>query len=144
MKIHLVNTAGGFLIPMDDSDYEKKKRLKIGETYLVEIKQARNIDFHRKFFAMIAMAYAFLPEHLQQHFHNAEGLRAYVTVAAGYTELFFSPKLMEFVEIPKSIAFDKMEQDEFEDLYNSVRAVLDKILTRFISQEEFEHYFLPF
>ena len=65
-------------------------------------------------------------------------------MTAGYSEPFFSPKLQEWVEGPKSIAFDKLDQGEFEELYNQVRSVLDTILAKYITQEEFERNFLPF
>lgn len=45
MKIYLQNTSMG-LIPMADSDYDEKKRLKIGEVYEVSIKLARNYHFN--------------------------------------------------------------------------------------------------
>lgn len=144
MKLHLVNTANGFLLPESDYDYEQKLHLKVGETYSADIHLVRNAEFHRKYFKMIRTAWDYLPEALQYFFHNSEGFRKHVEITAGYYEPFFSPRLQEWVEGPKSIAFDKLDQGEFEKLYNRVRAVLDSILTKYISQEEFEKNFLSF
>lgn len=144
MKLHLVNTANGFLVPESDYDYAQKLHLKVGETYAVDIKPDRNADFHRKYMKMLRTAWEFLPEPAQYFFHNVDGFRKHVEITAGYCEPFFSPTLQEWVDGPKSIAFDKLDQAEFETLYNEVRGVLDSILTRYISQEEFEKYFLPF
>lgn len=140
MKLHLINTAQGFLIPESDVDYDEKRHLKIGETYCADIKLVRNSEFHRKYFKMISVAWNCLPLHMQYFFHSSEGLRKYSEVAAGYSEPFFSSKLGEWVDAPRSIAFDKMDQAEFENLYTDVRRVLDAILAKYITQEEFDKF----
>lgn len=144
MKIHLVNTARGLLVPDSDADYEAKQKLKVGEVYTAEIKLARNYGFHRKFFALINCAWEFLDEKQTNGFRTVENFRKYVEVAAGYCEPFYSPKLKRWVEIPKSIAFDKMDQAEFEDLYARVRDVIDRILSHYVSREEFERVLMSF
>lgn len=138
MKLSLVNTISGFLIPETDEDYKNKLHLGIGETYIAEIKLVRNPEFHRKYFKMIATAWALLPEAVQTYFRSSEGLRKYAEVAAGYCEPFFSPSRGEWLEVPKSIAFDKLEQADFEKLYVGVRTVLDAVVTRYVSEEEFK------
>lgn len=144
MKMHLVNTSSGFLVPETDYDYAQKLNLKVGETYSVEIKLARNTDHHRKYFKMINLAWEYLPEPLRYFFHSSEGFRKHCEITAGYYEPLWCTRLGEWVEGPKSIAFDKMDQAEFAELYNKVRAVIDSILTRYISREEFENNFLSF
>lgn len=52
MKLYLLNTREG-LKPMYDEDYDEKKKLKIGEVYEAEIRQPRNLRFHRKYFALL-------------------------------------------------------------------------------------------
>jgi hypothetical protein len=59
-------------------------------------------------------------------------------VAAGFNDVFYSPKLAEWVEIPKSIAFDKMDEAEFRDLYEGVKNVIFKIIGNRVSEAEFE------
>lgn len=144
MKLHLVNTANGFLIPESDYDFAQKLHLKVGETYIADIRPHRNAEFHRKYMKMIRTAWEYLPEPLQYFFRNVDGFRKHIEVTAGYCEPFFSPALQEWVDGPKSIAYDKLDQGEFEQLYTEVRTVLDSILTRYISQEKFEKIFLPF
>lgn len=144
MKIKLVNTSNGFLIPETDEDYDEKKRLKVGETYEAEIKLVRNPRFHRLFFKMIDTAWKFLPERQQAIYRNKEGFRQTVEVTAGYYDTYFSPKEFTWVQIPRSIAYGNMEQKDFEKLYMDVRNVLDQIITRFITQEEFDKYFMKF
>lgn len=143
MKLRLVNTANG-LVPETDYDYEQKQHLKIGEVYTADVHLSRNAEFHRRYFKMIHTAWSFLPEPLRYFFHSEDGFRKHVQMIAGYYEPFFHPRLQEWVDGPKSIAYDKLDQGEFEKLYTQVRTVLDSILTRYISQEEFEKNFLPF
>lgn len=143
MKLRLVNTING-LVPYDDDDFEEKRKLELGEVYEAEIKVCRNLQFHRKARALLNCAWHYLPESKQKGFRTIENFRKYLTVAAGYCEVFFSPKLGQFVEYPKSWAFDKMDNAEFEGLYNGVRGVIDSLLATIVSKEEFDNYLKRF
>ena len=116
MRLLVVSTPRG-LVPLGDDDYEEKKKLKLGQTYSVEVKVARNVDFHRKYFALISYAWEFLNEQETERFRTKENFRKYVEVAAGHCDVIFHPRLQEYVEIPKSISFGKMDNAEFSDLY---------------------------
>ncbi|WP_427910585.1 DUF1367 family protein [Parabacteroides chongii] len=54
--------------PCYDSDYDEKKKLKLGHTYKARITLARNIDFHRKYFQLINTAWAYQNEATTRHF----------------------------------------------------------------------------
>ena len=137
MKLLVVNTPRG-LVPLGDDDYEQKRKLKLGETYSVEVKVVRNVDFHRKYFALIAYAWEFLNE------QETENFRKYIEIAAGHCDVIFHPRLQEFVEIPKSIAFAKMDNTAFSDLYGRVKDVIFSIIGDRITQEEFERLLIDF
>ena len=143
MKLIVVNTPRG-LVPFGDDDYDEKRKLKIGETYTVEVKVARNIDFHRKYFALIAYAWEFLNEQEIATFRNKENFRKYLEVAAGYCDLFYHPRLQEFVEIPKSISFGKMDNTAFSDLYSKVKDVIFSIIGERVGAKEFERLLIDF
>lgn len=144
MRIKVVNTDMG-LRPLFDEDYEKKKALKKGEIYEVTIRVKRNIRFHRKFFALINCSWEYLPERQQEGFRgNVELWRKYVISLAGFCEPFYSPKLREWVEVPRSISFDKMEEYEFNELYNKAKEVIFKIIGKFVSEENFEKELINF
>ena len=132
-----MNTAQG-LKPMYDEDYDEKKRLKIGQVYKARIVVPRNIDLHRKYFSMISCAWDLLTERQREFFGTKESFRKTLQVAAGYCERVFHLRLREWVEVPKSIAFDKMSGDEFEDLYRGVRDVLLRVFLKHITLEQFE------
>lgn len=143
MKLLVVSTPRG-LVPLGDDDYEEKKKLKLGQTYSVEVKVARNVDFHRKYFALISYAWEFLNEQETERFRTKENFRKYVEVAAGHCDVIFHPRLQEYVEIPKSISFGKMDNAEFSDLYKRVKDVIFSIIGNRVSEQEFERLLLDF
>ena len=143
MKLLVINTPRG-LVPLEDDDYEVKKKLKIGETYSVEVKIARNVDFHRKYFSLISYAWEFLDEKEADTFKTKENFRKYLEISAGHCDVIFHPRLQEFVEIPKSISFAKMDNGEFTILYERVKDVIFSIFGNRVSQQEFERLLLDF
>lgn len=143
MKLIVVNTPRG-LVPYGDDDYDQKRKLKIGECYTVDVKVARNIDFHRKYFAMISYSWEFLNEQESERFKTKENFRKYLEIAAGHCEIIYHPKLQEFVEIPKSISFGSMDNTSFNDLYKRVKEVVFSIIGSRVSEAEFERLLLDF
>ena len=144
MKLYLLNTDHG-LFPCTDKDFDEKKKLKIGEVYQVEIKLARNYEFLKKYHKLIAVAWEYQDEKVQEHFHNSkESFRETVQIAAGYTETFYSIKRREWLEKSRSISFESMTEEEFSDLYSRVKDVLFMTFLRHITQEEFEKQLINF
>ena len=137
MELFLMNTAQG-LKPLYDEDYDEKKRLKIGQTYRAKISVPRNVSFHRKYFSMISCAWELLTEKQREFFGAKECFRKTLQVAAGYYERVFSLKHKSWVDAPKSIAFDRMKGDEFEELYRGVREVLLTVFLKHLTIEQFE------
>ena len=117
MKIFVQNTLHG-LIPLFPSDFDSKRKLKIGETYECEIKNPRNIGFHRRFFALINLAHENCSLDMP-----IDAFRRYLTIKAGYFDAYDTPKGVFYDA--KSISFGSMSQDEFENLYSRV---LDKVI----------------
>ena len=143
MKLMVLNTPRG-LVPIGDDDYEEKKKLKLGEIYAVEIKLVRNVDFHRKYFALISYSWEFLTEQEQVTFRSKENFRKYLEISAGHCDIFYHPKLQDFVEMPKSIAFDKMDNAAFSDLYERVKDVIFSLIGERVSRSEFERLLMDF
>ena len=137
MEINLLNTSHG-LIPMYDEDYDEKKKLKIGAIYKVKIKVARNILLHRKYFALINLAWEYQNENIQKLYNNSiEAFRKTIEIAAGHFEPIWNIKANEWQQAPKSISFDTMDNLEFQTLYENVKNVIYTHYLREISQEEF-------
>ena len=124
MKLLVVNQAQGF-VPASDKDYEEKMKLKRGGTYEITIKEFRNPKFHRLYFSLINLAWDFLSESQRAFFkEDVEVFRKTVEVAAGHCEKVYSVARREWLEVPKSIAFDKLSESDFSDLYERVKSVL--------------------
>ena len=120
MKIALVKQLNNSFKIAYDSDYEKCKRLKVGEIYFFEVKKQRNILFHRKFFALINLVFE-----NQEVYSNADDLRYDLTIEAG----FFTRRTNlegDQVKKPKSISFSSMDETEFEQLYDAFLNVVVK------------------
>lgn len=137
MELNLLNMASG-LVPCDDNDYEEKRKLKVGQIYKATIKLNRNYRLHRKYFALINCAWAYQTEQQTAFFHESvDVFRKTVEVAAGHCERVYSIARKEWIDVPKSIAFDKMDEAEFRDLYERVKDVLFAIFLRGVNEEEF-------
>lgn len=118
----LLTRNGDSLIPADYMGTEAIQRMKHGEAVRATVKRTRNVKHHRKFFALLSVVYD-----NQDRYATTEQLLIAVKIATGYyDECMIGPKL---VCIPRSIAFDKMPQDEFEQLYAKA---LELIVTRII------------
>lgn len=137
MELNLLNTAGG-LVPCDDNDYEEKRKLKVGQIYKATIKLNRNYRLHRKYFALINCAWEYQNERQTAFFKGSvEIFRKTMEMAAGHCERVYSIEHKEWRDVPKSIAFDKMDEAEFRDLYERVKDVLFATALRGVSEEEF-------
>lgn len=137
MKIRLVCVAEGFRLETDD-DYELKRQLKIGEVYEATIVRSRNPKFHRLYFQLIRCAWDNLGERWQTFFGNREVFRKTLEVAAGHYEMIYLPSKREWVQVPKSIAFDKLSEEGFSMLYERVKDVLFTFFYNNVEQHEFE------
>ena len=144
MELHLLNTMQG-LKPLYDADYDEKKKLRVGVVYRATIRQPRNIDFHRKYFALINCAWEYQNEQVQEFFHNnVELFRKTVQMSAGFCERVFSIERNEWVDIPTSISFSSMDNVQFQELYSKVFDVLLQVFLKHITREEFDENLINF
>lgn len=133
-SIVLAKAAGGALVPMDQQAIDYLNKLKLGAGVTVEIKRHRNPAFHRKFMALLNLAYeAWEPAEAtykgQVVGKNFDQFRSDITVLAGHYEMAINLR-GETRLTAKSISFASMGQDEFEDLYS---AVVNIVLKRFLT-----------
>lgn len=131
--IHMIRAASG-LVPADPDAAEWLTKVKAGSVVKIKATKMRNWDFHKKFFAMLNVAYDNWDKPvIQTKWGEAHcpfsRFREFITVKAGY----FDPVVLPTGEIrpeAKSISFANMEQEEFDKLYSSaINAVLKHILT---------------
>lgn len=121
MKIYLIKRSDGVFIPAYDSDHENSKKIHAGEMVSCEITRPRNIEFHKKFFALLNMGFD-----NQEFYDNFEDFRAVMILKAGFYHTIKTDK--GIVYMPKSISFAKMDELEFEELYDKMIDVLIKEL----------------
>ena len=139
MKINLVVTEDGFVCATD-KDKEEKKTLKRGTVVECTIKEYRNYKFHKKYFSLINCAWEYLNEEQQQFFYNnKDSFRKTVEISAGHCEPVYNRTRNEWIDMPKSVAFDKMTEAEFSQLYERVKDVLYSLFLTSVNREEFEN-----
>lgn len=122
MKITLIKQLNNTFKIAFDSDFEKIKKIKVGEPLEYEFKKLRNIRFHRKLFALLNMIFE-----NQELYKNIDHLRKDLTIEAGFYDLRVNIHGEEIKEA-KSISFASMSADEFDEYYN---AVLDTVVKYF-------------
>lgn len=138
-EILLVKTQAGLrgMTPEDENARLAFHRMVdgLGEGELVKLKHTcpRLSWKHRKFFAMLTVGFEhWEPVRKRKTYKgrpiekNFEQFRKDVTILAGFYDQAFDLTTNKMTLTAKSIAFDKMEQDEFDQLYNAVANVLLK------------------
>ena len=105
------------LIPEFSTDYDKVAKLRPDTTYKVVITQPRNVGFHRRFFALLNLAFA-----NQDSFINFDEMRAWLTMKAGFYKRVQTPTGEMFQ--PESISFASMDDIEFNEVYKRVMDVI--------------------
>ena len=131
--LSFMRTPAG-LAPADQEASDWFAKVKMGQAVTASVRLPRNGRFHRKFFAMLNVAYANhdWPEVDTQWGKakcSASLFRKYAIVKAGHYEIALTPHGEPRAE-PKSIAWAKMDEAEFSQLYSDV---LDVILREFLT-----------
>lgn len=145
MKLYLMNTEVG-LKPMYDSDFDEKKKLKLGKVYEAYIKTARNYEFHKKYMKLFRISWEILGEKTHSFFRSVENFRKTIEISAGHYEPVYSIERKEWIEQAKSIAFDKLTEEEFQELYERVKDVLWQIIDSkgLVTEENYNKYLRDF
>lgn len=137
MKL-LVTKSNSGLKPSYDSDMEIYVKIPVGETFEIEYKKPRNVKFHRKFFALIKLAFE-----NQEQYKLFDSLRNDLTIEAGYSYEETNFITGQIITKTKSISFASMDEIEFSNLYESVKNVISQWLgiENEAIDEEIEKYF---
>lgn len=136
MEIILSKAPGGYLVPADQQSADELAKLKVGQGVKVTMKRIRNVQHHRKFFALLNLAFdawepavvEFNGEPIKKNFDR---FRNDITVLAGYYEATVNMR-GEVRMVAKSISFGSMDQSEFDKLFSAViDVILQRILTNY-------------
>jgi hypothetical protein len=124
----VVEMVDAGLMPAELRAEEMLAKIGAGEYVIITTRRARKPWYHKKFFALIRLAFehwrpkpvVFCGVEAQK---NEDRFRYDLTIAAGFYDVVLGSDGEATLEA-KSIAFDKMEQGEFEELYNTVANIL--------------------
>ncbi len=129
MRAVLIKTPKGLRgsTPADHEAYSKLKRrierMTPGTWFRMEWAVPRNGQHHRKLFALLALV-----ADNSEIYDTTEKALVAVKLVSGYADPVIDPRTGELTQVPRSIAYDSMDQDEFEQFY---QAAIDGVL-RFI------------
>jgi len=145
MKLRVTCTPRG-LVPIYEEDYEAKKKLKIGEDYVADIKLERNTKFLGKYMTFMKVSFSCLPESVQDEYFGGkwENWRNELELVSGSYEPVFSFVTKKIEHRHKSIAFGNMSEEEFQDLYERVKNYAWSIIGKYVSVEMFEQRLIDF
>lgn len=123
VQINVVR-RGGVLLPAGDDDREALRHVTAGDVWAFTLRKRRNYRLHRKFFALANV----VAEHSSVFDTTAKAVTA-IKLAAGHCDFAPHPLTGELQAVPKSIAFDAMDDAAFSAFYETaVQAVLAHLL----------------
>ncbi len=139
MKLYCRVTSEG-LIPLYDSDLEEKKKLKIGTDVLLEVKKARNIRNHKRYFAMLTLVLDNLTDTVKNRYgiYHTDGFLKQIKEDLGLFNI--TPGgVKDYI----SISFDEMDEFTFRRFFNlSVKLIISKYLP--VTREDIEEEIYKF
>lgn len=121
MDIFLTRTLAG-LAPADAEAKEAVKRWKIGETLKCSVRKPRCYTNHKRYFALLNLTFE-----NQEKYTSFEHFRKAVQIAAGHVDELISLD-GEVLLLPKSIAYDALDEMDFSKVFAETMTVCAKIL----------------
>ena len=133
MKIQLIKVNNTHLAPSLEQDEEVIEKWKTGDILSCDVKKARNLRFHRKFFALMQIVFK-----NQNKYDNLTDLLTEVKLRTGHYEEHLTLKGV-LIYTPKSIAFEKMDDFAFSIFYQKTLDICLKYFCVGSSGQELEH-----
>ena len=130
MEAWIAKTPSGHLVPADDKSRATLREIPAGEIVKVAFKRGRNYENHKRFFSFLQTTFD-----MQEHFTEMEHYRKWITMKAGHYDMIVVPNGTTLFQ-PKSIAFDKMEEDKFKELFSTCIDVFLRELGTGITRDE--------
>lgn len=111
MRVQLRRNSDGLFQPDSEADLDALQSVHVGGVIAGDFKQPRNPGHHRKAFAMLHKLFA-----NQDTFDDFEKFREWMQIAAGIVDTIIGPDGKVYYKV-RSIAWDRMDQSEFEWTY---------------------------
>lgn len=115
-SIQLIKKADGSFVPAFSSDEEETNKIKVGSE--VTVSRSRNPDFHRLVFSLIRLGFS-----NQDTYESFDIYRQIVSMKAGAIN-WIEDKDGNPFPLPKSLAMDAMDQEEFVELFYALLDVI--------------------
>lgn len=139
---------GNMLVPCDDEGLEYVKKLSQGKQVKAKITRPRNLQFHRKYFALLNHAFdCFEPSDVEvpQHLSvrgivpekNRDRFRKDIAILAGYYHATIRVDGEVRIEAD-SISFANMDEDTFAELYEKTITVILKHVLKNYSRDDLD------
>lgn len=130
MQAVFAKAQGQTLVPVDDNAARLVRSLKLGAGISVEASRMRNVRFHRKFFALLRLAFdSWEPQAADFDMMRSgavvpvakdfESFREHVLILAGHCDATYGADGSVRLKA-KSIAFENLDDFEFEEIYKRV------------------------
>lgn len=124
---------GSALVPFDAMSFEEMDSIREGEWVAAKVTRPRNLQHHRKFFALLTILFEAQDKHA-----TVEGLLDEIKIGIGhcnYHKIKIGRTVIDYA-VPRSISFAKMGQEDFDKLYeDSIRYAVRNIITRIAAQD---------
>lgn len=135
MELMLIKSPAGSLVPLGEDQAEQLKRFKAGSVVRCQVSAMRNGQFFRKWWSLVKMAFDLASERMQPMEHRGmtvlpsfDRFRKDLTILAGYYDPVYRYDGSLRLEA-RSLRWDKMSEEEFEQLYSAtIDAILQKVL----------------
>ena len=140
MKVDVLKSPAGALIPASEEASDLLRKIKVGTALSVEIKRIRNYKFHKKMFALFKLAFdVWEPETPQTYKGEAvskdfDRFRKDMTILAGFYKAVYNARGEVRLEA-ESLSFASMAEDRFEKVF---RAVLNVVWNRVLRNAGYE------
>jgi len=136
MKLHWYINDYLQICPASPEDFEIIKKLPKNEVNESQVKKSRNYKFLQKFMVMINKGF----ENTKSNINNIDFYRYVMTLKAGFVD--YIDYNGETIPKAKSVKFDKMDELEFEKLYNAVfsQIIIDTEADETLFRNELESF----
>lgn len=123
-ELIMQKNADGRLMPVDGLSAEVIDTLPIGKPLGVTIKQKRNLKHHKKYWALVAAVWPH-----QGLYPTKRRLSKGLLKAVGHTDDILNLETLDYDSEAASIAFDSLDQEDFQQVYERV---VEVVLTRIL------------
>ena len=133
----------GTLKPATDADKQKVDKIAVGEPVRIKYTRIRNPRLHGKYFAFIGKVWDNLPEKYENYWPTKRSFRKAMEMYAGHFEETVTLKGERRLEA-KSIAYDKLDDVAFGELFTGVKNVIGKHILPDMDMNIVENEIEPF